>query len=72
MAVAVAAGPVGLSVAPAAVPAGTFGEATATSGSVNAAKELGPEGLKAAAKRTAKEITKALTQILVRHGWFHP
>jgi hypothetical protein len=68
---AVGAGPAGLAVSPAAA-AGTTGsvaEATAVSGGVNTAKELGPESLEAAAKRTAKEITKALSKIFAQHGW---
>lgn len=68
---AVAAGPAGLSVAPAVTtgPAGAIGEATASSGSVNLAKEMGPESIGAAAKNTVKEIVKALTHIFARHGW---
>jgi len=77
---AVLAAPVGLSVAavaapgPAAAaaasgPAAAVGQSTATSGSTNVASELGPESIGAAAKKTAKEITNALTRIFARHGW---
>jgi hypothetical protein len=77
---AVFAGPAGLSVAavaapgPAAAvaasgPAAAVGQSTATSGSTNIASELGPESIGAAAKKTAKEIINALTQIFARHGW---
>lgn len=71
IAAAVAAGPAGLSVgaAAAAGPGGAAGTATVTSGGVNVAKEIGPESLGAAAKKTAMEITKALSQIFARHGW---
>ena len=68
---AVLAGPAGLSVAAVAAPgpAAAVGQATATSGTTNVASELGPESIGAAAKKTAKEITNALTQIFARHGW---
>jgi hypothetical protein len=68
---AVLAGPAGLSVAAVAAPgpAAAVGQATATSGSTNVASELGPESIGAAAKKTAKEISNALTQIFARHGW---
>lgn len=68
---AVLAGPVGLSPAAASAtgPSATVGEATATSGSVNVTKELGPESLRAAAKKTAKEIAKTVSQIFARHRW---
>lgn len=68
---AVLAGPAGLSVAAVATPgpAAAVGQSTATSGSTNVASELGPESIGAAAKKTAKEITNALTQIFARHGW---
>ncbi len=71
VAAAVATGPAGLAVSPAAVAgvAGSAGEATAVSGGVNVAKELGPESLDAAARRTAGEITKALSGIFRQHGW---
>ncbi len=68
---AVAAGPAGLAASPAAMAgtAGTVGQATAVSGGVNAAKELGPESIGAAVKRTAKEITKALSNIFAQREW---
>ncbi len=71
IAAAIAAGPAGLSVgaAAAAGPAGAAGQAAAVSGGVNVVKEVGPESLGAAAKGTAKEIAKALSQIFARHGW---
>ena len=70
VALAVGAGPAGLAVSPAAgTAAGSVGQATTVSGGVNAAKELGPESLRAAVKRTAKEITKALSKIFGQHGW---
>ncbi len=71
VAAAIATGPVGVS-AGAAASAGTVGaagQAAAVSGGVNVAKEIGPESLEAAAKGTAKEIAKALSQIFTRHGW---
>lgn len=68
---AVLAGPAGLSVAAVAAtgPAAAVGQATATSGGTNVASELGPESIGAAAKKTAKEITNALTRIFARYGW---
>ncbi len=71
IAAAIAAGPAGLSVgaAAAAGPGAAAGQAAAVSGSVNVAKEIGPESLGAAAKGTAKEIAKALSQTFSRHGW---
>ncbi len=71
VAAAVGTGPAGLAVSPAATAgtAGTVGQATAVSGGVNVAKELGPESLGAAAKRTVEEITKALSKIFAQHGW---
>jgi hypothetical protein len=69
VALAVGAGPAGLAVSPAAGTAGSVSQATTVSGGVNAAKELGPESLRAAVKRTAKEITQALSKIFAQHGW---
>ena len=71
VAAAVGAGPAGLAVSPAATAgvSGSVGQAAAVSGGVNVAKELGPESLEAAAKRTVKEITKALSKIFAQHGW---
>jgi hypothetical protein len=68
---AMLAGPAGLSLAAASTtgPATAVGEATATSGSLNVAKELGPESLGAAAKKTAREIAQAVNHIFARHGW---
>jgi len=77
---AVLAGPAALSMAavaapgPAAAaaasgPAAAVGQSTVTSGGTNVASELGPERIGAAAKKTAKEITNALTRIFARHGW---
>ncbi len=73
VAAAIATGPVGVSVGAAAAsgPAGAASQATVVSGGVNVAKETGPESLGAAAKRTAGEIVKALSQIFARHGWIH-
>jgi Domain of unknown function (DUF4410) len=71
VAAAVATGPAGLAVSPAATAgaAGTVGQAAAVSGGVNVAKELGPESLEAAVKRTADEIKEALARIFRKHGW---
>ena len=68
---AVLAGPAGLSVAAVSAPGSTaaVGQATATSGGTNVASELGPESIGGAAKKTAKEITNALTRIFARYGW---
>ena len=68
---AVLAGPAGLSVAAVSAPgsAAAVGQATASSGATNVASELGPESIGAAAKKTAKEITNALTRIFARYGW---
>ncbi|MHC4587141.1 MAG: DUF4410 domain-containing protein [Planctomycetota bacterium] len=41
----------------------------AVSGGMNIAQEKGPESLEGAAKRTAKEIAKALSNAFARHGW---
>ncbi len=71
VAAAVGAGPAGLAVSPAAAAgtAGTVGQAAAVSGGVNVAKETGPESLEAAMRRTAKEITEALSTIFKQHKW---
>jgi hypothetical protein len=74
VAAAVATGPAGLAVSPAATAgtAGTVGQAAAASGGVNVAKELGPESLGAAVKRTADEVKEALSRIFRKHGWIGP
>jgi hypothetical protein len=71
VAAAVATGPAGLAVSPAATAgtAGAVGEAAAGSGGVNVAKELGPESLGAAVRRTAAEVKDALSVIFRKHGW---
>ncbi len=70
VAAAVAIGPAGLAVSPgpATTVAGSISEATTVSGGMDTAKEIGPESLSAAAKRTAGEILKALTRIFRQHG----
>jgi hypothetical protein len=49
--------------------AGRVGQTAIVSGSLNVAKEIGPEGLESAAKGTANEIAKALSQAFARQGW---
>jgi hypothetical protein len=74
VAAAVVTGPAGLAVSPVATAgtAGAAGEAAAGSGGVNVAKELGPESLGAAIKRTADEVKDALSVIFRKHGWIGP
>ena len=49
--------------------AGRAATSAAVAGGVAAAKEVGPEGMNAAAKRTAEEIAKLLSDGFVRQGW---
>ena len=49
--------------------AGTAATSIAISGGMNIAQEKGPESLEGAAKRTAEEIAKVLSQAFARHGW---
>ena len=49
--------------------AGEAGRAAVISGTLNVAQELGPEGMSAAAKRTANEIAKVLRDAFRRRGW---
>ncbi len=49
--------------------AGEAGRSAVISGTLNAAQELGPEGMSAAAKRTANEIAKVLRDAFRRRGW---
>ncbi len=44
-------------------------QTAAISGSLNVAQALGPESMKSAAKRTAKEIAALLKEGLTRQGW---
>jgi len=52
--------------------AGRAATSAAVSGGIAVAKELGPESMRAAAKRTAEEIMKILKQGFVRRGWITP
>ena len=53
--------------------AGQAATSVAISGGMNIMQETGPEGLNAAAKRTAKKITKeVLAPAFARHGWIPP
>ena len=52
--------------------AGAPGRSAAISGGMNVMQEAGPEGLNAAAKNTAKEVSKILSQAFVRQGWIAP
>ncbi len=49
--------------------AGAAGRAAIISGSLNVVQEMGPESLRAAAKRTAKEIAKVLKDVFRKRGW---
>ena len=49
--------------------AGKAGRSAVISGSMNVVQELGAESLEGAAKRTAEEIAKVLSQAFARHGW---
>jgi hypothetical protein len=49
--------------------AGRAGTSAAISGSMNVAQEMGPESIEGAAKRTAKEIGKVLSEGFKRRGW---
>jgi len=52
--------------------AGAPGRSAVISGGMNVMQEAGPEGLNAAAKNTAKEVAKVLSQAFVRQGWIPP
>ncbi len=45
------------------------GRAAIISGSLNVVQEMGPESMRAAAKRTAKEIAKVLKDVFRKRGW---
>jgi len=49
--------------------AGRMAVSAAVSGGVNVTQERGPESLESAAKRTAQEITKALSRAFAQQGW---
>ena len=49
--------------------AGSAGTSVAISGSLNVAQEMGPESIEGAAKRTANEIGKVLSEAFKRQGW---
>ena len=49
--------------------AGSAATSAAVSGGLNVAQEAGPEGLNTAAKNTAKEVAKILSQAFARRGW---
>ncbi len=49
--------------------AGRAGTSAAVSGGMNVAKELGPESLDGAAKRTAEEIAEVLREGFKKRGW---
>ncbi len=49
--------------------AGRAGKSAVMSGGMNVKQEKGAESIGAAAKRTAKEIAKALSQAFARQGW---
>jgi hypothetical protein len=49
--------------------AGSVATSVVVSGGMNIAQEKGPESLEGAAKRTAQEIAKVLSQAFARHGW---
>jgi hypothetical protein len=51
---------------------GRVAQTAIVSGSLNVAKEMGPESLESAAKGTANEIAKALSQAFARQGWIQP
>ncbi len=52
--------------------AGAPGRSAVISGGMNVMQEAGPEGLNAAAKNTAKEVAKVLSQAFARQGWIPP
>ena len=52
--------------------AGAPGRSAVISGGMNVAQEAGPESLNAAAKNTAKEVAKVLSQGFARQGWIDP
>jgi hypothetical protein len=49
--------------------AGSAGTSVAISGSLNIAQEMGPESIEGAAKRTANEIGKVLSEAFKRQNW---
>ncbi len=49
--------------------AGRAGTSLLVAGGMNVAQELGPESMNAAAKRTAEEIVKTLSQTFAKQGW---
>lgn len=49
--------------------AGRAATSAVVSGGLNVAQEAGPESLESAAKRTAQEIAKALSQAFAQQGW---
>ncbi len=49
--------------------AGEAGRSAVISGSMNVVQELGPESIEGAAKRTAKEIGKVLSEAFKKRGW---
>ena len=49
--------------------AGSAGTSVAISGSLNVAQEMGPESIEGAAKRTANEIGKVLSEAFKRQNW---
>ncbi len=49
--------------------AGTAAKAAVVGGSMATAREMGPENLRSAAKRTAKKIADILKKGFIKHGW---
>ena len=49
--------------------AGRAATSAAVSGGLNVAKEIGPESIESAAKRTAEEIAKVLRDAFKKRGW---
>ena len=49
--------------------AGSVATSAVVSGGMNIAQEKGPESLEGAAKRTAEEIAKVLSEAFARQGW---
>ncbi len=49
--------------------AGRAATSAAISGGMNVAQEMGPESIEGAAKRTAKEIAKVLSEAFKKRGW---
>ena len=52
--------------------AGRAAKSAAIAGGVGVAKEVGSEGMNAAAKRTAEQIAELLSEGFVRQGWISP